>query len=176
MNWDAIGAIGEIAGAAGVILSLIYLASQIRTQNTESRQNAVNNLTSQWDSFMGDMATNPELARIWDKGLQDFGALNATERVQFSTHLNRIFKINESMYRQYEIGTITAKQWEAQENSISDVTCCPGVKAWWPTRSHWYTEDFRRYIQAYVDREAPPTMYPPVENEPPPNKPLNSDP
>ncbi len=30
MNWDAIGAVGEIVGAAGVILSLVYLAAQIR--------------------------------------------------------------------------------------------------------------------------------------------------
>ena len=35
MNWDAIGAVGEVVGAAGVIASLIYLAVQIR-QNTRS--------------------------------------------------------------------------------------------------------------------------------------------
>ena len=35
MNWEAIGAVGEVAGAAGVIASLIYLAVQIR-QNTRS--------------------------------------------------------------------------------------------------------------------------------------------
>jgi len=87
MNWDAIGAIGEIAGAIGVIVSLIYLASQIRNQNTESRLTAINNMTSQWNAFMGDLATNTELARIWDKGLQNFNALDSTERVQFSTLL-----------------------------------------------------------------------------------------
>ena len=31
MNWEAIGAVGEIVGALGVISSLAYLASQIRT-------------------------------------------------------------------------------------------------------------------------------------------------
>lgn len=35
MSWEAIGAIGEVVGAAGVIASLIYLAVQIR-QNTRS--------------------------------------------------------------------------------------------------------------------------------------------
>ena len=35
MNWEAIGAIGEIVGGAGVIATLIYLAVQIR-QNTRS--------------------------------------------------------------------------------------------------------------------------------------------
>ena len=30
MNWDAIGAIGELVGALAVFLTLIYLATQIR--------------------------------------------------------------------------------------------------------------------------------------------------
>ena len=30
MNWEAIGAIGELAGAIGVIVTLVYLAIQIR--------------------------------------------------------------------------------------------------------------------------------------------------
>lgn len=37
MNWDAIGAIGEIIGATAVVVSLFYLATQIRVQNRESR-------------------------------------------------------------------------------------------------------------------------------------------
>jgi hypothetical protein len=30
MNWDALGAIGEIVGAAAVIVTLIYLAKQVK--------------------------------------------------------------------------------------------------------------------------------------------------
>jgi hypothetical protein len=33
MNWEAIGAIGEVLGALAVIVTLVYLAVQIR-QNT----------------------------------------------------------------------------------------------------------------------------------------------
>ncbi len=32
MNWDAIGALGEILGASAVFASLIYLAIQIRAR------------------------------------------------------------------------------------------------------------------------------------------------
>jgi hypothetical protein len=30
MNWDAFGAIAEVVGAAGVLITLVYLAVQIR--------------------------------------------------------------------------------------------------------------------------------------------------
>ena len=33
MNWDAIGAVGEIVGALAVVISVIYLAVQIRQTN-----------------------------------------------------------------------------------------------------------------------------------------------
>ena len=92
MNWDAIGAVAELAGAIGVILSLVYLAGQIRNQNKESQLTAINEMTSQWNAFMGDMATNNDLARIWAKGLMDFDSLESTEQVQLSTHFNRIFR------------------------------------------------------------------------------------
>ena len=37
MNWDSVGAVAELLGAVGVILSLAYLASQVR-HNTRQMQ------------------------------------------------------------------------------------------------------------------------------------------
>ena len=39
MNWGAIGAIGEVLGALGVIITLVYLAGQLR-QNTKELRSA----------------------------------------------------------------------------------------------------------------------------------------
>ena len=44
MNWEAIGAVGEILGAAGVIITLIYLASQIRQNTRATRSQSVQSL------------------------------------------------------------------------------------------------------------------------------------
>ena len=45
MNWDAIGAVGEIVGAMAVVVSLVYLGSQIRVQNRESRLAAMHDVS-----------------------------------------------------------------------------------------------------------------------------------
>jgi hypothetical protein len=40
LNWDAIGAIGEIAGAVVVVITLIFLSKQIReTSSQPARKN-----------------------------------------------------------------------------------------------------------------------------------------
>ena len=37
MNWEAIGAVAEVCGALAVLVTLIYLAVQIRQQNQVAR-------------------------------------------------------------------------------------------------------------------------------------------
>lgn len=42
MNWDAIGAVGEIVGATAVIGTLIYFSIQIRSLSADSYANSLN--------------------------------------------------------------------------------------------------------------------------------------
>ena len=73
MNWEAVGAVGESLGALGVIITLVYLASQIRTQNRESRIAAVNEWTNQWNQFLVSFAEHPDLSELWIKGVRESG-------------------------------------------------------------------------------------------------------
>ena len=159
MNWDAIGAIGEILGASGVIISLVYLASQIRTQNRESRVAAVNEWTNQWNEFLGSFAEHPNLAEVWIRGIRDFSALNPTEVVQFSSHLGRIFRVGENIYDQYNQGLFDPKTWRGVERTLADVARFPGTKSWWPTRSQWYSDEFVALVQPWFDSTEPQRLY-----------------
>ena len=59
MNWEAIGAVGEVLGAIGVIVTLGYLAVRIR-QNT--RQLDQNNLSVRSSSSHAAQSTIGEFA------------------------------------------------------------------------------------------------------------------
>ncbi len=159
MNWEAVGAVGEILGALGVIVSLVYLATQIRTQNRESRAAAVNEWTNQWNQFLVSFAEHPNLSEVWIKGIYDFSALNPTEVVQFSSHLGRIFRVGENIYDQYKQGLFDPKTWRGVERTLADVARFPGAKAWWPTRSHWYSDEFAALVQPWFDSTEPQRLY-----------------
>jgi hypothetical protein len=47
MNWEAIGAIGELFGALAVVLTLIYLATQVRQNTLAMRVAAKQEITRQ---------------------------------------------------------------------------------------------------------------------------------
>ena len=46
MSWEAIGAVGEIVGASAVIVTLIYLALQIKDSARAARSSAVTDATT----------------------------------------------------------------------------------------------------------------------------------
>ena len=56
MNWDAAGAIGEIIGATAVVVSVIYLAVQIRGQTEQAKLAAtrelMSNFTNRWTELL----------------------------------------------------------------------------------------------------------------------------
>ena len=56
MNWEAVGAIGEIIGAVAVVVSILYLAAQISSNTRAIRSDAGFEATHSW-------ATTNEICR-----------------------------------------------------------------------------------------------------------------
>jgi hypothetical protein len=106
MNWEAAGAIAEIVASIGVILSLIYLALQIRSQNTESRIASANELVSQFLAANRYLARAKELAELMLNGFRDFEALRDAERLRLSTHMTGLARSSEAMHKHRQGGLL----------------------------------------------------------------------
>lgn len=72
MNWEAIGAIGEVVGAAAVVITLLVLVVQVRQNNRgleeSNRLNRAATIDRHADSisrWRGRLMENAELSRIW---------------------------------------------------------------------------------------------------------------
>ena len=79
MNWDVIGAIAELLGAIGVLLTLLYLAAQIR-QNTRSNTISAEvqclKLLTDW---VGRISENDEKQRLYDLAAEDAESMTPEE-------------------------------------------------------------------------------------------------
>ena len=73
MNWDAIGAVGEIVGALAVVVSLVYLAVQIRSQNKESRMAAMHEFSAGYRDTLATIAEG-QMAEIIGSATPDKSA------------------------------------------------------------------------------------------------------
>ena len=73
MNWDAIGAVGEILGALAVVGSLIYVGRQFRHSSTHS-------LHSLYAQTVSNFSANPANADVIFRGNNDPSQLTDAER------------------------------------------------------------------------------------------------
>ena len=81
VNWEALGALAELTAAAGVIASLIYLASQIRQSSRHIEASLYQSANDAFIHWYTQLAGNPELASIWYEQVIP-GVIDDTRRPQ----------------------------------------------------------------------------------------------
>ena len=125
-----LGNLGEFVGALGVVLSLVYLAIQIR-QNTRSTvastEMDARRAWSDWDALF---ARDRDLTELVQRGLSDFGKLDGPDVGRFNSILLSLLRIGEMLHRQHERGLIDTELWQAWQVSIDRHLAPPGAKAW----------------------------------------------
>ena len=128
MNWDAIGAIGELLGAAAVLFTLIYLAVQIR-QNTSAVATATYESTmTGFNDINIVVAGNPALASLLDRGCQNPDSLNSEEIVQFNFLLRCYSNQWWKLFKLYERGSLPAAEWSIFAKEAAQFLEQPGCK------------------------------------------------
>jgi hypothetical protein len=159
MNWAMLTAIGQLATVFIGVPSVIYFAIQLREQNRERRQSAVNALTVQWGELTKALHENPEFTVLYLRGVQSFHDLDVVSKLRFSAFQNRFFKNFEGMYYSRQEGILTTDLWNEIERTMSDFLAYDGVRQWWETRKHWHTEAFVCVVDAIIAKGAKPTAY-----------------
>jgi len=112
MNWQMLTAIGQLATVFIGVPSIIYFAIQLREQNRERRQAALNALTVQWGDLTKALHENPEFSALYLRGVHSFHDLDAVSKLRFSAFQNRFFKNFEGMYYSRREGILTSERWD----------------------------------------------------------------
>ncbi len=145
MNWEAIGAIGEILGATAVVISLIYLAVQIRTSNKEVRLAAMHEISA---GFRDSIATftDPQMAELFTRANLRDDTLTDAETLQLVIGIQRIFRVWEEAHNQYNAGRLDKHIWDAMNRQYSSYLAAPAYQMVWELRRQFYDDDFRDFV------------------------------
>ena len=154
MNWDAIGAIGEVVGAAGVIITLGYLAVQIRQNTASLRAAAVQALTEASASFNDLLASDADLARIILSGAGDPDSLQLEERPRFGFALLALLRRVENIQRQTHQGRLSREDWVGIHASTMFLMSQPGCRNWWAENSLRFNPDFSKWLDRELEKHA----------------------
>ena len=146
MDWNAIGAVGEVLGAAGVIATLLYLTIQLRQNTRATQAQTVAGVHDSIGSYLLASSQSSELASLWAKadssGLE---ALEANEEFQLRGFLAALFYSFLNAHDQMRIGTISEEQWLPYRNTLS------GLLSQRPNREFW--EQYRTFLPESFNAE-----------------------
>ena len=152
MNWEAIGAIGEIVGALAVLLTLAYLAAQIK-QNTQAvRASALDSSVNAVNAVRVAMFESPDVAAVYQKGLDDPEQLSDEERTRFRLALHAILWTLWNIHSQTAYAGLKVSTWEAQIPVLHRVLNSPGGMWFWNQYKMEFEESFRDEVDTIVAR------------------------
>lgn len=75
MSIDDLGSIGEFLGSIAVLISLVYLAVQIRSSTEASRTSTYQSVVSDFGSLNQIMSSTPDLSLLFVNAMEDFDSL-----------------------------------------------------------------------------------------------------
>ena len=152
MNWEAVGAVGEIVGALGVLLTLVYLAVQIRKNSEDTRNSTIfsimamqaDNRRTVMSSDIADLVTRSEAGEE---------LLMHEERKLMYYEQSNLQDI-EAAYIQYLAGTLPEEVMDAIGSRLLAITMQGG--GWserWESYKLYFTKSFVEYVDTIVRRD-----------------------
>jgi hypothetical protein len=146
VSLEDLGNIGEFVGAVAVVVSLLYLAIQIR-QNTRSlRAQAHQSITSHIAELNRTIVESAEVAAIMEQGLADPLQLSASDRRRFNAYNSARFRHYDNLFYQYRAGTLEESQWRGFDNLLRFHFQQPGISRWWGDNTPYYSDEFVEYV------------------------------
>lgn len=152
MNWDAIGAISEILAAIAVVVTLIYLAKQIRQNSQAVEISALRDTTEQWNRWSEVLATSPQLAEIVSRGNKSYRNLPEVEALQYGAYIQMFFDCTESS-RALVLEHEVQKDIEVLEKIVARRIILPGFAEWWSENQLDYDADLSAWINSICEKQ-----------------------
>jgi hypothetical protein len=150
MNWEAISAIAEILGAAGVIATLAYLAVQIRQNTKMARAATRQELAGQMQLLASDLVTVEGIARIFQNHIEG-KELTPTELVRLQARAYRDLRFWDNALFQYSQGLLTDDEWRGFRENLKALLKLEAYSDYWSRESTLYSSAFQNEVASILD-------------------------
>jgi len=159
MNWDAIGAVGEIIGALAVVVTLIYLARQIQTQGKATIGETMSSWLSDYNVLIIEVLRDGEVANILRRGLTDFEVLDGDEQLRFHVWMVAHALNAQNVFLQQQDGIIHKQIAEIVLIFNAAQFKLPGGAYWWKTARVLMRPDFVKELDTRIEGAIPVTDF-----------------
>ena len=143
------GSIGELVGGVSVIVTLVYLAIQIREYRVGLSSATFHATLQGFNQINLLLGEKPELAEIIERGVKEPDALSASEQSQYVWIQRSYVNIYENLFQQYQRGACPKAFWEKFARELKQTLDAPGGKRFRIANGSY------KELYAYIDAMSP---------------------
>lgn len=151
---ESLANLGEIIGAIAVVVSLIYLAVQVRQNTRAQRTENFSRALDRVAAMQANLSQDSETAVIFSKGVMNTSDLEPRERIQFTWAMYELFGTFEFMFLASKADAIPEEVWQRWSSAVAWWLTFPGVQTWWRVRPIPFTDSFTSYVES-LSRDNP---------------------
>lgn len=148
MQLEQAALLAEVLGAVAILITLIYLAIQVKGSARASRSAAVTDATTSMQGFYEQLGTNREASDLFLNGLRDPQALTEERRFQYLMLMHSCFLGFQRSYFLAREGTLDIELRDSIGTAIRAVNHLPGIGHYWAQRKAFFQPDFVEWVES----------------------------
>jgi hypothetical protein len=149
-----LGDLGDFIGGVGVIVTLVYLAVQIRRNTQEVRSASLDAVAASHFEFQRSVWADPVLNKLWFDGMGGV-ALAEHDGRRFLFMVISLSRLWERAYNKTRGGTLESAAWSGIHEELTSVFSAPGTREYWRRVQQMFSHDFVDFAEKAIrDLEA----------------------
>ena len=147
MTLQQLAQVGEFLGGLSILITLIYLAMQIRGNTKAVRSAGAQQTHDSMVQAYRQLAGDKELNRVFRIGTNDINSLTKEELGQFFAFWSASLFIAQNWLYQAESGVLEKKLVSTFLLGMSSNFHAEGFKAYWSERKFVYSETLQEWVE-----------------------------
>ena len=152
MDLNQLANLGEFIGGLAVLVTLVYLAVQVRQNTRTVRAQSQLDSARQWSEQVRAGALDPEILRILEDGFHEPSALDEREQRQFAWWMAQHLYMAEGFFHSREAGLLSEESWVAHERVVMAFLAHEAGRRLWEGRMASLSDSFVAHFDVLLQR------------------------
>lgn len=131
MTIQELGSLGELIAAIATIVTLLYLATQIRQNTNQLHGDAIVAINNTEKDLVKDLRDDEGLTRTFVNAASDWDTLSAQEQARAHLYLHAYIRWCETCWLLWNRGAIDDVTYSSRESMTILMLSPKGVRKWW---------------------------------------------
>jgi hypothetical protein len=155
MDLEIIQSIAEIAGGLATVITLIYLALQVRENTAASKRATLDGYVDRLARWMTSLRENQEIIAIYLEGNLAFNDLDRDKKLRYHLLMSEMFSYCESALGHSEVNGLKKETRDATQRMILRHLSQPGAAQWWEGHGRkTCAKDFSDFVDDLIKSES----------------------